>query len=115
MIFVVEDDATIGSLIIQALLSETPYQALLVADGFQALKIIRDINPQLLLLDYQLPRMNGIELYDQVHEIEALKGLPALFISASAPIGEIQKRHLSVVKKPFELETLFHLITRLLA
>lgn len=115
MIFVVEDDATIGSLVIQALLSETPYQALLVADGFQALKIIRDINPQLLLLDYRLPRMNGIELYDQVHEIEAFKDLPALFISASAPIGEMQKRHLSVVKKPFELQTLFHLITHLLA
>jgi len=70
MILVVEDDAAIGNLIIQALLSETPYQALLIADGFQTLKIIRDINPQLLLLDYQLPRMNGIELDDQISEIE---------------------------------------------
>lgn len=115
MILVVEDDAAIGNLIIQALLSETPYQALLIADGFQTLKIIRDINPQLLLLDYQLPRMNGIELYDQVSEIEERKDIPTLFMSACAPTSEMKKRHLSVIKKPFELETLFHLITHLLA
>ena len=66
-ILVVEDDVGIGSFLTQAISQETPHQAMLVTDGFQALNAIRSIKPGLFILDYQLPRMNGIELYDKLH------------------------------------------------
>ena len=61
-ILIVEDDAATGELLRLFLSEETPHQAILVSDGFQALNIIKNITPNLFLLDYRLPRMNGKEL-----------------------------------------------------
>src|SRR5712692_4698401 len=93
-ILVVEDDVGIGSFLAQAISQETHHQALLVTVGFQALKTVMDIKPSLFILDYQLPRMNGIELYDKLHTIEGLDAVPAILISARLPKQEIDKRHI---------------------
>src|SRR5438477_1056760 len=65
-ILVVEDDKNIGELIVEAFVQETPYQAMLATDGKQALKIVQNVKPNVLLLDNNLPDMKGIELYDRI-------------------------------------------------
>jgi|SRR6266516_1209869 len=113
-VLVVEDDTGIGSFLVQTVVQETPYQALLVTDGFAALRVINDIKPDLFILDYLLPRMNGIELYDQLRMIQGLEDIPAIMISARLPKHEIEKRSLIGMSKPFELgellDTIEHLI-----
>lgn len=113
-ILVVEDDAGIGTFLVQAILQETPYQAMLVTDGFQALSAVNNIRPGLFILDYQLPRMNGIELYDQLHTVEGLEDVPAIIMSARLPKNEIEKRHLIGMSKPLELDDLLFTIEKLL-
>lgn len=113
-ILVVEDDVGIGSFLAQAISQETDHQALLVTDGFQALKTVMDIKPSLFILDYQLPRMNGIELYDTLHAIEGLEGVPAILISARLPKQEIDKRHIVGMSKPLELDEFLYTIEELL-
>lgn len=113
-ILVVEDDVGIGSFLAQAISQETDHQALLVTDGFQALKTVMDIKPSLFILDYQLPRMNGIELYDRLHAIEGLEGVPAILISARLPKQEIDKRHIAGMSKPLDLDEFLHTIEELL-
>ena len=115
MILVVEDDTSIGALLLQVIEQETPYQALLVTDGFQALKLINEIKPHLFLLDYQLPKMNGIDLYDRLHATKELEETPAIMISAYLPKHEIQKRSLIGMRKPFELGELLDTVEQLLA
>ena len=117
MIFIVEDDEAVGALLVQAIEQETPYQAVLTSDGFQALKLLRTVKPDVLLLDYGLPDINGLELYDTIHAVEAMERLPALIISAEAARiqKEVKARHLSQLKKPFELTHLFEAIERLLS
>ncbi len=61
-VLVVEDDTGIGSFLVQAISQETPHHAMLVADGLQAIKAVSNIKPSLFILDYQLPRMNGLEI-----------------------------------------------------
>ena len=114
-ILVVEDDANMGEFFVQALQQETPYQSMLATDGFEALKIVRSIKPNLFVLDYQLPNMNGIELYDHLHATEELRNVPALFMSANAPVRELEKRRVYYLKKPFDLEELLQKIDELLA
>ena len=80
-ILVVEDETTIGALLMQIILQETPHQVLLVTDGFQALKVIREIMPNLFILDYRLPSMNGIDLYDQLHTIKGLEHTPKCLLT----------------------------------
>lgn len=114
LVLVVEDDASIGEFIVELIKEEDQYQATLVSDGFHTLQFVQHIKPDLLLLDYQLPGMNGIELYDRLCQVEELKDIPTLFISANPPLAELEKRHLLCIKKPFELDELLTGIKQLL-
>jgi DNA-binding response OmpR family regulator len=114
MILIVEDDPAIGAFLAQAITQETSYHPLLVPDGFAALKVIHDMVPNLLLLDYQLPGMNGIELYDRLHAMEKLQDVPAILISAYLPQREVQKRRITSLRKPFELDELLQTIETML-
>jgi len=113
-ILVVEDDKSIGIFFVEAIKQETPHQALLASDSFQALKIVQDLKPDLILLDYSLPRMNGLELYDKLHSMKELEHVPALLISATPPLQEVKKRKLPYMKKPVELDELLSNIKELL-
>ena len=114
-VFIVEDDEAIGDLLVQAIEQETSYHAVLASDGFQALKMLRTVKPDLILLDYSLPGMNGLELYDTIHTVKALKHLPVLIVSAeTARIQkEIKTRQLPQLQKPFDLANLLQAIERL--
>ena len=113
-VLVVEDDIGIGNFLVQAISQETSHHALLVTDAFQALKAVASIKPSLFILDYQLPRMNGIELYDQLHATKGLEEIPAIVISARLPKKEIEKRKILAMSKPLELDDFLNTIEKLL-
>jgi len=113
-VLVVEDDTGIGSFLVQAILQETLHHAMLVTDGLQAIKAVSSIKPSLLILDYQLPRMNGIEIYDHLHATKGLEDIPAIMISARLPRKEIAKRNIVAMSKPLELDDFLQAIEKLL-
>ena len=114
-VFIVEDDEAIGTLLVQVIEQETPYQVVLASDGSQALKMLRTVKPDVLILDYGLPDMNGLEFYDTIQAVKALKHLPVSAQTARIQT-EVKARHLSQLQKPFELttllETIEHLVSR---
>lgn len=114
-ILVIEDDDSIGDLLVETLSMETPYKALLVKDAFQALNTIDRVKPCLFITDYGLPNMNGIELYDLLHATYDLANTPAIIMSAYLPEEEIKKRQLISLSKPFELDELLDTVEKLLA
>lgn len=113
-VLVVEDDTGIGSFLVQAISQETPHHAMLVTDGQQAIKAVISIKPNLFILDYQLPRMNGIELYDHLHTTKGLEDVPAIMISARLPRNELAKRNIVAMSKPLELDDFLQAIEKLL-
>jgi CheY-like chemotaxis protein len=113
-VLVVEDDRNVGSLLVSIIEEELFYRAILADNGYKALEIVEETRPHLLILDYQLPGgMNGIQLYDRLHAQPGLEAIPALVISANAPIDEIQQRQIHYLKKPFELNELLEVTERL--
>ncbi len=112
---IVEDDTSIGEVLVYAISQATPYTALTVTDGFEALEIIKGVKPDLFILDYQLPRMTGIELYDRLHCLQGLENIPTIIMSANLPESAIRQRHLIGIKKPFELDELLDTIEKLIA
>ena len=114
-ILIAEDDTAIGDFLVLALKTETPYQSIYVSDGVQALEAVKTLVPDLFILDYQLPQMNGLEIYDHFHSIEEFKDIPVLLMSANAPIQEIAKRRIYSIKKPFDLTELLQKIEELLS
>ena len=114
LILVVEDDEAIGTLLVQLLAQEACYQALLATDGFEALNVVREVKPDLFILDYQLPAMNGIQLYDSLHAISRLENVPAILLSARLPQHEVEKRSLISVGKPSDLDELLEIVNKAL-
>jgi CheY-like chemotaxis protein len=112
-ILVVEDDPALGEVVQMALttLLETPYHVVLATTGVEAMHLVQQVRPCLLLLDYLLPGMNGLELYDHLHAMPSLATVPALLMSANLPDDdEATKRHLTVIHKPFDLYDLVQTI-----
>ncbi|MBV9707639.1 MAG: response regulator [Chloroflexi bacterium] len=112
-ILVVEDDADIGEILLSTF-EEMPYNVIVVGDGSQALKIVTTIKPHLFLLDYYLPAMNGLQLYDQLHSIKGLEDIPTIIMSASLPENKIQQRKITYLKKPFELNDILEMVAKVL-
>lgn len=112
-ILIVEDDDDTGEILTLAIAQETTYQVLHATTSERALEIVSHIKPDLFILDYLLPVMNGIALYDHLHAMEGLEAIPAIILTASyleRLQEEIQQRHLLSLAKPFDLDTLLETI-----
>ncbi|MFL5663235.1 MAG: response regulator [Ktedonobacteraceae bacterium] len=114
-ILVVEDDAAIGAFLTELISQETPYQFVLVTDGWQALDVVQEVKPILFLLNYQLPGMHGLDLYDRLHAIKELAHVPAIIVSAVLPKRELEQRKLIGITKPFDMDRLLDAIEHVLA
>ncbi len=84
-VLIVEDDAAIGEALMAFLQDATAYQVLHVSDGFEALKVVRTLIPHLILLDYQLPGMDGLECLDRLRESCGVEHTPVILMSATPP------------------------------
>jgi CheY-like chemotaxis protein len=112
-ILLVEDQASFGSFLKQFLLDNTSYQVIVARDSIQALQLAHEIIPDLLILDYHLPHMNGLELYDQLLlKIEPVD-IPAILLSATLPKQEIGQRRVMGLQKPVYLDVLLWMIQEL--
>jgi len=114
-ILIVEDDTNIGHFLQQLIDEETPYNTTVVSDGPRALEKAQQVNPCLLLLDYRLPDMNGIEVYDRLQEKEETRGVPAIMMSATLPTEELQQRGIYQLRKPMDIGNVIRMITHALA
>ena len=111
-ILVVEDDISIGEIIALTLSEETSFQVCLAANAQEALKILRETMPTLFLLDYQLPNMTGLQLYDYLHTLPEFAQIPAIMMSANLPWRELEQRHIIGLQKPFEIDELIEVVER---
>ncbi len=114
-ILMIEDQPIYSKIMIHALSTHTPYHVIHRPDGLHILELIREHQPQLLLLDYNLPGLNGIELYDLVHSTEGIQPIPSIMVSAELPRAEIARRNIPGLRKPCRITDLIQIIDSTLA
>jgi CheY-like chemotaxis protein len=114
-ILIVEDDAAIGEFLQQLIEEETPYTSAVVSNGPHALEAARQLRPRLFLLDYRLPGMNGVEVFDHLQTMDESRGVPAIMMSATLPTEELQKRGIYQLRKPMDIGNVIRMITHALA
>ncbi|HWS84614.1 MAG TPA: response regulator, partial [Ktedonobacteraceae bacterium] len=110
MILLVEDDKSHASMLHQLFRQETPYRIYATSDGQTAWKFLQHVRPNLILVDYLLPQMNGLMLYDHIRAEKTLHGIPVVMISAVLPDDEIKKRGIIGFQKPFEIDEFLDLV-----
>ena len=63
------------------------YDVLLADSGVQALHILKNQKVDLVLLDIDMPLMNGIETFEHMKEFAA--DIPVIFLTASGEVGDV--------------------------
>jgi CheY-like chemotaxis protein len=113
-ILVVEDDRLTGEVIQLTLAEELSCHTLLVADPYKALEFAHTVKVDLWIIDYLLPGMNGLELYDRLHASKTLQDAPFILISASFFLHkyDLGERKLTILDKPFDLNVLLETVKR---
>ena len=73
------------------------------------------VKPDLFILDYRLPGMSGIELYESLHAQPRFNQTPALILSACLEgyQEEIERHKLVALAKPFDVDELLSLIAKM--
>jgi CheY-like chemotaxis protein len=92
-ILVVEHDPDKGESFTQLLPCKPHQYVKWVGSGAAALNFVTHIKPDLFLLTYRLPDIDGLTLYDLLHETEGLTSTPAIIVGAPLP-----KQTLAVIK-----------------
>jgi predicted Zn finger-like uncharacterized protein len=117
-VLVVDDSKFFRELILDVL-KPLPLTFLTAADGMEALEVIRREQPDLVILDLNLPGKNGYELIREVRAEEALKDIRLLAMSGvyrkETDVTEV--RHLGAddfLNKSFKPEQLQERVTALL-
>jgi CheY-like chemotaxis protein len=111
-ILLVEDDAADAMLVEEALLDGAENRSLVqVSDGVAALEHLRDpaqTRPDLIVLDLNMPRMNGNEVLKILKEDKDLKAIPVVILTTSAAREDISTAYAThasaYVVKPVNLD-----------
>jgi CheY-like chemotaxis protein len=114
-ILIVEDDDVLGNLILEALQEETSHQIFLATSAEMAIYLLQTITPALLLVDYHLPVMNGLELVDYLQSTATDEQIPIILASAAFPPQMRPRKQLRRLQKPFDLETLLQWVAELVS
>ena|ERR1041384_2119369 len=83
-VLVVEDDENTVFLL-KTLLGSRGYQVVPAWDGKQALEIVKTLDLDLVLLDLQLPRLNGLSVIRQLREDARFESLPIIIMTGYEP------------------------------
>jgi chemosensory pili system protein ChpA (sensor histidine kinase/response regulator) len=118
VVMVVDDSLTVRK-ITTRLLSRAGYQVVTAKDGMDALEQLVDMTPDLMLLDVEMPRMDGFELTKQLRRDAKTLHMPIIMItSRTADKHRNFALELGVdeyMGKPYQEEELLEQIARLLA
>ena len=110
-ILVVDDEPDARNLI-GKLLSAFGYQADVVADGVTALRLLEQKHYGLAILDYQMPGMNGLQLFKHIQR--ARPGMCGIFLTGDATLEVIypalEAGVRRVLSKPVDFHELIPLI-----
>ena len=106
----VMDDTPANLQVLAGMLKDRGYKVRPVPSGKLALQAARHDPPDLILLDINMPDMNGYEVCQQLKADDKLKGIPVIFISAlTEPLDKVKAFALGGVDyltKPFQMEEL---------
>ncbi len=86
-ILVVEDNEQ-NIYMLTFMLKKHGFEVIQAMDGLSGIKMAIEQKPDLIIMDWQLPDINGIEVTKRLRENDALKNLPIVFCTSNAMRGD---------------------------
>ncbi|MEO0115775.1 MAG: response regulator [candidate division WOR-3 bacterium] len=117
-ILVVDDEARVLA-VIQKRLESAGYEVITAMDGTEGLKKAREENPDLIILDLILPKLNGYQVCAILKRDSYYKKIPILMLTARSQERDIEEGMRvgadAYMTKPFKNEVLLEQVKQLLA
>ncbi|MEI2616352.1 MAG: response regulator [Thermomicrobiales bacterium] len=106
-ILIVDDDPTIRSAL-EALLEDEGFAPQTASNGQEALRMVHDNPPSLILMDLMMPVMNGIDAVRELKADPRTSAIPVIAMSAGFILLETIADLLSdgIIEKPFDIDIL---------
>lgn len=115
----VADDSLSVRRALEQLLQDNGIETMGARDGLEALALIKSSKPDILLLDLEMPRMNGLEVSAYVRKDPDLAHLPILMITSRTSDKHVQMAKDAgvdeVLSKPYSEDVLMNLVRSYLA
>lgn len=109
-ILIVEDQLAIQE-VLKFSLEMNGYSVSLVEDGLAALAFLENTNPSIMLLNLNLPRMDGYTLLEELEKQRPDLSLPIIIISGDPQAANrLAQKPLKIVPKPFPFHSLLSII-----
>ena len=116
-ILIVEDN-DLNMKLLNDLLQAHGYSTLQTIDGRDVIKIAREHNPDLILMDIQLPEISGLEVTKMLKAEDDLKSIPIIAVTAFAMKGAEEKIREGgcegYIAKPISVPTFLDTISKFL-
>ncbi|MCI8373102.1 MAG: response regulator [Lachnospiraceae bacterium] len=97
---------------------DSQYEVVLATSGKQALHLLPQEEPDLVLLDYEMPEMNGKEVFETMLGDEDLKYIPVVFLTSvsdrKAVFSILQSKPAGYILKPADQENLLKTVQEIL-
>jgi len=117
-ILLIDDEVNITTMAGEAL-KQQGYEVVTASDGASGLKTAIAEKPDLIVLDRNMPGMDGIEVCRKIRETESLMGVPVIFVTAKDEKREIldglAEGANDYITKPFNIEELKESVKNLLS
>jgi CheY-like chemotaxis protein len=111
---IIDDEFSIVETLTEVL-EWTGYRVLTAANGQAGLDLVHAERPALVLLDYMMPVMDGLQMLEKLRQHDGLAATPVIMMTA-APLGipSAQRRWDALLLKPFDAEQLTRTIHKLI-
>ncbi len=107
-VILVVDDLPTNREIMSRILTRNDYTVVLAEDGLKALELLNEVVPDLVLLDINMPKMDGFAVCQRIKAQEATAHIPVIFISALSELGDkvraFEAGAVDYIIKPFKVE-----------
>ena len=113
-VLLVEDEQSLGE-VLAMILNSCGFRVTVVADGKRALDLLADSKPDLIITDYMMPVMNGVEMTRAVRADPVYASVPILMLT-SVPQDALHydsSLFNGYLRKPVEMDVLLGEIARL--
>lgn len=90
-LILIADDRSSSRELLRVVLERSGYDVIEAEDGVQALEQARSSHPSLILLDLQMPRLDGYGVLEQLRGDPQFRELPVLALTASAMRGDRER------------------------
>lgn len=119
-VLIVEDDIGNAATLDLLLQLEHRYQSFYFASAEEVLAnldIIQAEHPALFILDYLLPKMNGLELSRRLHTTEGLENVPVIMVTGNLLTDkqrvQLAQHGLVMINKPYDIDDMLDTIRQL--